>query len=89
MRWPAFIAAIFSRRSAFNSRDADQSAPTSGASGHAVPIFRSQRRDGWILSERDRLATAIQKARRQRRPSKALCSEAARLTTNILAGGAK
>lgn len=50
------------------------------------PMFRSQRSGGALLSRRAELAARIKKARADHKARKALCGEAKRLTTSILAG---
>lgn len=87
MTWRAFSAAIRWLHSVTNSPAHDPNAPTGGASGPAAPMFRTRRGAGAQLSERDRLAGEYQTARRQHRPSKAICSRARDVTHGILARG--
>ncbi len=87
MTWPAFSAAILSRLLGSNSRAFGRLARIFGASGPVQPMFRTRRQGGAQLSERERLAREYRTARRQHRPSKAICSKAKAVTHSILARG--
>lgn len=81
----AFSAAL-RRIACISNRAASAPGQTIGASGHAEPMFRTRRSDGALLSRRAELAARIRKARTDHKARKALCGEAKRLTTRILAG---
>ena len=87
MTWRAFSAAIRWLLSGSNSRAFGRLARIFGASGPVTPMFRTRRQGGAQLSERERLASAYRKARRQHRPSKVICSRARAVTHEILARG--
>ena len=87
MKWRAFSAAILSRLLGSSSRAFGRLARIFGVSEPVQPMFRTRRQGGAQLSERDRLASAYRTARRQHRPSKAICSRAKSVTHSILARG--
>ena len=85
--WPAFSAALSQVHTVFSNLARVLSGRIGGASGPVQPMFRTRRGGGATLSERDRLASAYRKARRQHRPSKVICSRAKSVTHSILARG--